>query len=593
MRIAWVIISLFMVACTESPIGGLTKATQKSPKNKPDSQRPTPEPSVAGLATKALTDDEALDFIKKNCVNCHGKGADLHSTWPLPSENELTMASLQSMTSMAGAYQSLIHRLSNVAPGHRPSPMPPDELTDANRQKLEGLIYWFQLNLPAVVKEAEDTYGANDQFGSTLPVNLNYQCSQRSKAQAYIYRLFNTALGRTPTPLELDTFLPVGERHATLTNERRAALAMLVTEGELKPEFLKYGLRIFAKRIGGAGSIRPNPDFGLLPEVVNDLREEFYQLLLTYVEASTYRDILLMDKVRVTSNTFKFYDTPESPCADPGPEAWGECQLGMKRGNFFGTVGFLRSVPSSYLASNNNYRRGGEIHAILRGERLMAQTDGPPGNPANPLPGCLTTRDQRKVLNKADDPTQGASPRGALAVPRQGAVCQSCHLYKFLGIASFVFRPFDENGLIMTPDQINQADQNPYAPMVKAATAVDIINVSADGQQTAVDAAFLQDLLAEIDRGQAECITDQTGLNILKSVKSIKDLVEYMAGDGKVLIHGLSRYVPSALSSLPLTNQELIAALARGFEHGGGKLLPVFRAYFESETFSCGVGGDG
>ena len=222
----------------------------------------------------------------------------------------------------------------------------------------------------------------------------------------------------------------------------------------------------------------------------------------------------------------------------------------------------------------------------------MAQTDGPPGNPPDPLPGCLTTRDSRKVLNKVDDPAQGTAPRGALAVPRQGSVCQGCHLHKYLGVASYVFRPFDENGLIMSPAQINlEDDKNPYKAMVQAATAPDIVNAPSDGPQTPVDASMLQDLLAEIDRGHEECITDRSGTP-LKSVRSLKDLIEHMIGDGKILVHGLARYIPSALSSLSLTNQELIASLGRGFDQGGGKILPIFRAYFESETFSCGVGGD-
>jgi hypothetical protein len=43
---------------------------------------------------------------------------------------------------------------------------------------------------------------------------------------------------------------------------------------------------------------------------------------------------------------------------------------------------------------------------------------------------------------------------------------------------------------------------------------------------------------------------------------------------------------------MSLTNQEIIAAMSRGFDDGNGRLLPVFRAYFESETFSCSVGGE-
>jgi mono/diheme cytochrome c family protein len=595
------------VGCTDSSIedmgaravSGKTKKEkekEKEDKKKREKQlaggRDAASEAQASIASKALDDASALAFFKENCTSCHGKGQDLHSTWPVPDDDKLSAESLQNMQSIATAYQGLVNKLSNVPVGHRPSPMPPAALDEEKKKQLEGLIYWFQLNMPSVVKEAEDTYGATEQFGSTLAVNLSYQCDKRSDARSYVYRLFNTALGRVPTGGELDTHLPASERAQTLTNERRRLLATLVTEGELKEEFLSYGLRIFAKRVGGAGAIKSNPAFGLTDAAANDLKEEFYQLVRAYVEEKSYRDILLLDRVKVTSNTFAFYNTPEAPCVDPGAGIWGECMLSPKRGNFFGTMAFLRSTPSSFLASNNNYKRGGEIHAILRGERLMAQTDGPPGAEPDPLPACMTTNDNRVVLNKVDDPSAGTAPRGALAVPRQGSVCQGCHLQKYLGIASYVYRQFDENGLLLTAAQMNPTDRrNPYADMVKAATTPDILN--SDGiSQTPVDSAYLQSLLAEQDAGHEECITDRSGKNTVKTVKNIEDLVQYMMGDGKILVHGLARYVPSALSNMSLTNQEIIAAMSRGFDDGNGRLLPVFRAYFESETFSCSVGGE-
>jgi hypothetical protein len=602
-----VLLLAFAAGCTDTSIedigaravSGKTrkeKKKEKEEKEKREKQlaggRDAATEAQASIASKALDDASALAFLKDNCTSCHGKGQDLHSTWPMPADDKLSAESLQNMQSIATAYQGLVNKLSNVPVGHRPSPMPPPDLDAEKTKLLEGLIYWFQLNMPAVVKEAEDTYGATEQFGSTLAVNLNYQCAKRSDARSYIYRLFNTALGRVPTEAELDTHLPASERTEALTEERRRSLATLVTEGELKDEFLSYGLRIFAKRVGGAGAIKSNPSFGLTEAAANDLKDEFYQLVRAYVEEKSYRDILLLDRVKVSSNTFAFYNTPETPCVDPGAGSWGECTLSAKRGNFFGTLAFLRSTPSSFLASNNNYKRGGEIHAIMRGERLMAQTDGPPGAEPDPLPECMTTRDNRVVLNKADDPSAGTAPRGALAVPRQGSVCQGCHLQKYLAVASYVYRQFDENGLFLTEAQLNPADrENPYADMVKAATTPDLRN--SDGvSETPVDVAYLQSLLGEQDTGHEECITDRSGKNTVKTVKNISDLVQYMMGDGKVLVHGLARYVPSALSNMSLTNQEIIAAMSRGFDEGNGKLLPVFRAYFESETFSCSVGGD-
>lgn len=539
----------------------------------------------------ALTDEQAVAFLQDNCAGCHGKGADLHSTWPMPDKENLNVETLQGMTTIASAYQSMLHKFVNASTDQRPSAMPPGTMGGESRRKLEGMLYWFKLNMPAVVKEAENTYGVSDRFRSTLSVNLNYQCDSRAAGRNYVFRLFNQALGRLPTPEELDKLIPAAERDAPVTEKRRSAIAEAVTSGEFKEQFLEYGLRIFAQRVGGAGAIKPAEAFGLNAAAANDLKEEFYQLLKKYVDELSYRDILLLGKVMVTKNTAPLYNEAAAACATPA-DGWAECDLSERRSNFFGTLGFLNSTPSSFLASNNNYARGGEIHAILRGERLMAQTDGPAGDKPGPVPDCAPTQDRRVVLNDAANPEAGMAPRGAMAVPAEGAVCQGCHLNKYLNVASYVFRPFDERGLVIPAGRINVNANNPYADMVRAATTADIKNLTDLESKTtaAVTPEYLQGLLAENEQNQEQCIADRTATKVLMQIKNVGDLTGFMVGKGEVLIHGLARYIPSALSNLPLTNQEIITSMSRGYSKSGGKLLPVFKAYFESETFSCAVG---
>jgi hypothetical protein len=189
------------------------------------------------------------------------------------------------------------------------------------------------------------------------------------------------------------------------------------------------------------------------------------------------------------------------------------------------------------------------------------------------------------MLNDPADPGAGAAPRGAIAVPREGKVCQGCHLQKYLAVASYVFRPFDENGIVYPATAISVADANPYKDLVTMAIAPGLNNGDPkEGGLLPVDVPFLQELLAE---SKTQCITNRSGKKVEQKVDNIGDLVDYMVGDGNILVHGLARYIPSAVSNLSLTNQEIITAVSQGHEEGKGKLLPIFTKYFESETFSC------
>jgi len=117
------------------------------------------------------------------------------------------------------------------------------------------------------------------------------------------------------------------------------------------------------------------------------------------------------------------------------------------------------------------------------------------------------------------------------------------------------------------------------------AIAPGIYNGSEDddwGEQVTPD--LLSELLAE---DSDQCITKLNSKKVEAKISNIGDLVEYMIGDGNVLIHGLARYIPSAISNMTLTNQEIITAVSKGYAKGGGKLPEIFKSYFESESFSC------
>jgi hypothetical protein len=580
-------LAALVAACSSSSIGKAGKSlTSKSGGGGNDQLDNGIGVDTGGAA--ALTDDEAMEFLGDNCNSCHASGQALHSTWPIPDKADLNINTLNAMDSIVDTYQALANKYTGAPDGTAPTAMPPSALDVATKAKLQSLLAWFEQNLPDVVKEAANTYGATTQIGSTLPVNMNYQCQQRASARNYMFRLFNDALGREPTADELSQNIPAAELDQPITDDRRTKLSFMAVEGPLKDEFINYGLKVFAQRIGGAGNIQPDSAFGITQDQVSDLQLEFWQLVKAHVADTTFANLLLMNKVMVTTNTHGFYDTPDAPCPDPGAGNWAECALSAKRSNFFGTVGFLKSTPSSFLESNNNYKRGGEIHAILEGERLMPQTSGPKGQTPDPIASCVTTQDIRVVPNS--DPTQPAAPRGALAVPQAGAICEGCHLQKWLFAASFAFRPFDQNGMLIPDTAYNTANKkNPYKDLVTAATT-GIMNNLPSGQ-VPVTTDVLKALMAETDQSMPQCLSDRTGKQTLAMVQTIGDLTKFMIGDGTILVHGLSRFIPSTLSNMPETNQDMITAISTGINVGSGLLLPTFKSYFESETFSCAQGG--
>ncbi len=562
------------------------------------------DPRDPKKSVKEMTEEEAMAFLTEQCASCHAPGASMAITWEMPEAKELSAASIGKLDTAGVMYQTMVNRYNDVPAGQQPTPMPPT-VSDGKRTDLGRFLDWMRLNIPTAVSGAEAVYGGAAQFGSTIAINLTYQCSQVTKSRDFIFRFFNRAFGRPPRTEELDKYLPAAERDQPITDERRAQIAALIQDPTLKPEFFKYGLKRFAEQVSNAGNLTGNPAplFKITPAAIQDLKQEFYQMLLKYIDSTSYKDILLMPKVQVTANTAELYNfdslrstkgvAPCDPKAVPAGQ-WAECDLSPKRGNFFGTVAYLNSASSSFLETNNNYRRGGNIFGVLAGQLLMAQTNGPKGLKPDSVPSCVTTTDGRMVAEDPKKPMGNKAPRGAIVIPKSGAICQGCHLYKGLHLASYVFRPFDQYGLMFPPTNLFAADpkNNPYDAAVKMATADGIVNgLEIDGSVKDVDAAVIKELYEENDKLEPQCLNDRGGRK-LADVSNIGDLTKHFIGDGKILVNGLSRYLPSVMFNMGTTNQEIVAAVASAYTKGEGKLLPIFEAFFNTQTFACATASE-
>ncbi|MBM4251565.1 MAG: hypothetical protein FJ146_06305 [Deltaproteobacteria bacterium] len=593
---------LIVILCACSLSGSLACSDTKPKVSAPKITKKQPGGPGTKKTQREMTEDEAMAFLTEQCAGCHAPGAPMAITWEMPEAKDLSATAIMKMDTNGVMYQTMVNRYNDTPAGQQPTPMPPS-IPDEKRAELGLFLEWMRINLPSAVAGAEAVYGGAAQFGSTIAINLTYECSQVTKGRDFVFRFFNRAFGRPPRIEELDQYLPATERDQPITDERRAQIAALIQDAALKQEFYKYGLKLFAEQVSNAGSLTANPaaGFEINAATVQDLKQEFYQTLLKYIETTSYKDILLMPKVQVTPNTAKLYnfDSARSPgkgvaCTNTAANTWAECDLSPKRGNFFGTVSFLNSASSSFLETNNNYRRGGNIFGVIAGQLLMAQTNGPKGVKPDPVPDCITTKDGRMVAENPKNLNSNKAPRGATAVPKSGAICQGCHLYKGLHLASYVFRPFDQYGLMFPATTAFNTNNmaNPYRAAVQMASAEGVVNgQDADAAVTQVTAATLSQLYGENDTLEPQCLNDRSGKK-LADVSNVGDLTKHLIGDGKILVNGLSRYLPSVLFNMGTTNQEIVAAVASAYTKGEGKLLPVFEAFFNTQTFACATASE-
>lgn len=521
-----------------------------------------------------LTDAEAVQFLNEQCADCHNtKNGSVRSFWPLEVET-FDKAKLVTDTMAPTIYMALVMKAKDIV-GGKPSAMPPRALKDTDNKSLLSLIKWMEVEVPAAASEAKTRYGNGDGTNGSVGVVLNFKCAEPATYRTYMRRVVNDAFSREPTAAELTFAGHDPDAKATL-KDRQAVADRMFSDAGWKAEFVDKALRKFAEKVGGSADIRAIG--GLTEPQAEDLKAEFYQLIRANWETLSFRDILLLDKVPVTTNTASLYEGCSAPAS-----GWSMCDLKAPRGSYFTTASYLASKPSSFLRENNNYGRAALMHFIVRGDVFRAAFDQDGGaEVVKDLPACLKSKDFRGKKTGAQ-----VAWRGAAAIPASANLCQSCHIERQMAAGSILFRPFSVGGMIFRNSaampgtvQLNQD------PDFVAAVAPDIVNqVGLAGPLEVVDETFLQALLAGND-DEAACVPGRSGQPDT-SLKTVKDLANYLVGDGKVLAGGLARHIPRAISNLDRTSEEIIVKVNDAFTAGNGKLGPVFRAYFASETYGC------
>lgn len=563
---------------------------------------------------KAFSQSEALGYINRVCGDCHAPGKALYATWALPEEDVLLKDArwLEGDALSQTAYQAITNKYVAMEKGvddlgKPPSPMPPQFKDEADKKDLGRLISWFQDTFPAAVKEAHVRFGEGAPFQSIIKVDLAYKCSSVLNGQQFMTRFSEKALGSASFVADVDLLTPAEKAAPATDAVRKKVVDGFLANEEYARRFEQFAIKPFAQRISNAGKI-VSEGRAQVPRrsdaALKDMEEEFYQLVLKYYKEKTYPELFLLDKVMVTQNTAPLYAADGVACTAPA-SGWGECTLSPQRANFFGTIGFLISKPSSMFSSNNNYGRGGDTFSTIFGEVLMANTDGISGDAPKPIPSCLNLTKDRRWKKDKDDPTKLA-PWGAISVPFYGRVCQGCHLNRHLAAAAVVFRPFGKAGEIITPAAIDRAD-GPYADDLKDDDLRQYV-YHTDTEETdfkklqnlqPVTRDYYKELLTELQSPDATCFPDaRDPQNAEKTVKAnslakyAEVLINQNDGEntkikGTATLRGLNRILPSVFLNSTRTNLEVITAVNNAFNENQGKLEPMLRAFFATETFGC------
>jgi mono/diheme cytochrome c family protein len=587
---------------------------------------------------KPLSTREALEFIDKNCFECHGPGKPLAAAFSIPAKDVLLKDAswLDGSALNQTAYQSIVNKYLKKVDS--PSAMPPEFKDPEQEKKLANLIAWFQDTLPGAVREAEIKFGIKPEFRSNIQVQLDAKCEKLISGWDFQNRFMTRALGSPVNPEDplQKALLTEAEKTAPASAEARKKVVQgLLALPEMKKKFEDVAVFSLAQKIANAGAIRKNGltvQPALSPEAVKDLQSEFPQLVKKYYETVPYPQLFLLDKVMVTRATAPLYNSndadlrnlpvahrekyQESCSAPVQGEKWAECTLSPKRGNFFGTRGFLVSKSVAMFQNNNNYGRGGDAHQVIFGEVLMANTDGVSGEKPKPIPQCLdVTADKRWVLKTKGDLNAGKAAWGAIAIPFYGRVCQGCHLNRHLAAASVIFRPFGFAGEVIFPEMMVSNNGNP----IKLYDDMDLVQRKKPDNATGpevrthvthtdsegksfkfIDPLFYRGLLEELDNNEkATCFPDPADpLNMSKAkyANSTAQYGEYLIHQndppdarvkGVATIRGLTRFLPSTFANTNSTNLEIIRDVNIAFSKSNGMLKPMLEAYFQTESFAC------
>ncbi len=537
-----------------------------------------------------MSDDDAIEKLKTDCGGCHSPKGDLAAFYSI-DPRDFSKDKLLNDPLAPRAYAALVQGAKQLV-GQKPQPMPPGTLKmkDAKIDELKQLVKWFETELSGVAQQGQDQFGVGNgksEGAAAGSIKINFKCDNPASGRLYLTRLTQDAFSRNPTEDEMALIESPDE---PVSREDRQKIAeRLVKDEKWKKEFLAVGLKKFADKIASVNAIGayPNPkeagQFLISAEQAADLQQEFYQKLLKEMETKSYNDILLSDVVMVTKNTAPLYG-----CSSPSGD-WGECTMKKPRGTFFGTIGYLRSNPTSFIVNNNNYGRSALMHFIVRGDVFINATDKPGGADVEALPDCLKTEDVR-VDVKGD----GVAPFGSKAVPGFANLCQSCHIDRQMAAGSILFRPFNPAGLIYSDSVSGLKIEDDGA--VPAATIPTLKNRPKGPRDSAnevpIDLAFLKKIFADrMSNTEKGCVPGGKADGSDLVLKEVGDLAAYLIDDGRVLAGGLARHIPRALSNLDSTSEEIMIKFNRAFKESEGKLAPLFQAYFASETYACSRSG--
>lgn len=544
----------------EQDQGGMVAEDLTSSNNQVDDEPKKPQ-------IQPLSDEEAMIFLKDKCISCHdAKDGSVRSFWALDRDS-FSKDEFIASPSAPAVYFTLLMRSKNIV-GGKPAAMPPDRLGDDDQAKLMRLLVWFEREASAAVSLARARYGGSQQDdGNGVGVLIDYKCETPATFREYIRRVTNDVFSREPTAVEL-ALGANGPDKPTTREDRQKIASMLLTDSAWKAEFIDKGLKKFADKLSGAAQIeKSEPD--LTQAQADDLKLEFYQILRQNFLVKSYKDILLSNKVMVSANTASLYG-----CMLPPAGTWTECEMTSPRSSYFTTFSYLRSKPSSYLVENNNYGRAALMYFVLRGDVFQAALDQKGGSESvRAIPTCLQSVDYRGRLG-----TETVAPFGALGVPQSANLCQSCHIQRQMAAGSILFRPFNKVGNMYGVSHPINRD-----PDFASAVGGDMVN-SLPGRAEFVDELFLQNLLTS--SSEKACVPGEQGKPDTM-LNNVADLAMYIIGDGFELAGGLARHLPRAFSNLANTSEEVIILTNKAWADGGGKLGPVFQAYFASETYAC------
>ena len=517
-------------------------------------EKTTPIPLIEPLA-----DDEVKIYFVENCAGCHAKGdknfadgkfASFWSFNPSNYDGEAVKIDLDAPR----VYQTIINRFKSSA--NSPAAMPPLG-ENFNSQITERLFVWYKKNAPTILTDVAHLFPNNAKYDNgDVKVDLSFKCSNPATFRQYVRRVTNDAFSREPTPSELSLGGPNPDLPTTKQNREMITNRLA---NEWRAEFIEKGLKKFAYKVSGAADISYDS------AIDSSLREEFYQILKYNYDSMSFKDILLSSNVMVNKDTAELYGCPV-PAKD-----WELCQMKAPRNGYFSTIGFLASKPSSFLIGNNNYGRMALAHFIIHGETLSPATNGPAGETVKPINSCLTSIDRRGTINNDGS----IAPKGSMAIPESGNICQSCHISRNLATASILFRPFNGRGDLYNIFTIKND------PGFKAATEAPWVLPDGTGTKPVTE-EFLQKILS--GDNEKSCIISA---NSTKVVASLNELMAALIGDGQVLSKGLTRHMARSLSNLPSISIESLETTRVAYDAGNGRLEPLFKSYFGTETYSC------